>query len=351
MSAPPVPRIAVVAERYGDTLSPCASIRLHAPFDALRRTRLADVRFVLGAEVEATRPDVIVWHRVALRDAAAIERMVGVAHRTGARMVFDLDDHLLGMDEHSERDAYAPMVAAVRASLAVAHRVWCSTERLASLVAPAATGSLAVMPNVLDPDVWELDQRGVVDPGLADAPLRILYMGTRTHDEDYAFLAGVMGELHAQAPGMFELHRIGVRSTDADAAPWLRIHGIAGHVGASYPAFVHWLVRQPSWDVGVAPLMDTAFNAGKSPIKVLDYAALGIASVASRVPAYSELVDGVECVHADNTLDAWCAALQSLAADRGALVRLRDAARLRVTRSAFEQGCMRRMDDINALLG
>lgn len=343
-------RIAVLPERYGHVLSPCASIRLHAPLEALGRAGLATVRFLIEPEVEAFRPDVIVWHRVGIRDAGGIDRLRDVARLTGARMVYDLDDHLLGMDQHPEREAYQPMVAAVRASVQAADRVWCSTPVLASLVQPTAPMPVAVMPNVLDPDHWELEERPLPVLAPMPGPLRLLYMGTRTHEEDFALIATVMDRLEMQAPGAFELHLIGVRGNDEGAAPWLRVRGIPGHVGASYPAFVHWLVRQTGFDLGIAPLVDNAFNAGKSPIKVLDYAALGIPAVASRVPAYSELRSGVDCFHADNTVEDWCQTLLALASDPDALHRVREGARARVTRDVFEAGCRRRLDDLSAVV-
>ena len=62
---------------------------------------------------------------------------------------------------------------------------------------------------------------------------------------------------------------------------------------ATYPGFVNWITQQQGWDVGLAPLADTAFNRCKSAIKTLDYAALGLAVVASDVAAYrGSLADG-----------------------------------------------------------
>lgn len=340
-----VPRIAVIPERYGDILSPCGSIRLHAPFDAMRRAGVADVRFQIPDEIEAFAPDVVVWHRVAIRETKAIDALAKLARRMGARLVYDLDDHLLGMEDHPEKTVYMPMVAAVRASLAAADRVWCSTGRLASLVEGEATGTIEVMPNVLDPEVWELHEPRPARPD--DPSLRVLYMGTRTHNEDFAFLAKVMERLHRRQPGLAQLHMIGVRTDDAQSAPWLRVHAIPGYVGASYPAFVHWLVRQPAFDLGVAPLVEAAFNSGKSPIKVLDYAALGIPALASRVPAYAgSLRDGIDCVLADNQVDAWEQALLTLAADAGLRAALLSGASALVAPDVFEAGWRRRLDDM-----
>jgi len=49
---------------------------------------------------------------------------------------------------------------------------------------------------------------------------------------------------------------------------------------------VRWLRAQGPFDLGLAPLADTAFNACKSDIKALDYAALAILPLLSDGPAY-----------------------------------------------------------------
>lgn len=342
-------RIAVLPERYGQVLSPCASIRLYAPLQALHDGGDATVRWLIEAELERFAPDVVIWHRVGVRDVARIERMHAWATRTGTQLVYDIDDHLLGMDEHPEREAYLPMIAAVRASLAAADRVWCSTQTLAELVEPACGGTVAVMPNVLDPDLWNIAGRGP-HARAEGAPLRLFYMGTRTHDEDFAFLCEVMDTLDARRPGRFELHLVGVRTDEAMTAPWLHARPIPGHVGASYFAFVHWLVRQRGFDLGVAPLLATAFNAGKSPIKVLDYAAMGLPALASAVPAYAGLRTGIDCLHAANDVQAWCQALEWVDAHPEQTSALARRAGALVDPDVFAQGCQRRLDDIAGLV-
>jgi glycosyltransferase involved in cell wall biosynthesis len=107
---------------------------------------------------------------------------------------------------------------------------------------------------------------------------------------------------------------------------------------ASYPGFVNWITRQPAWDIGIAPLADTAFNGSKSAIKMFDYAALGLAVLASDVSAYrGSLCDGtwVDRGGADggggrlvaNTEAAWFRALCDLINDAASRRRLAEGAR------------------------
>ena len=214
VGGPKVPRVAVIPERYGSVFSPCASIRLHTFFDRMRRVGDASVRFLIPSEVEAFRPDVIVWQRVSLPDVEKVRRMHSIAQRVGARTIYDLDDNLLDMDQHRERDAYIDMMAAVRESIACADEVWCSTPNLARRVAREGRGRIEVMPNALDPELWQLHRPPLNDTSHAPG-LRLLYMGTRTHDDDYAFVASVMDTLHRELPGSVELW---VKREDAERA-------------------------------------------------------------------------------------------------------------------------------------
>jgi glycosyltransferase involved in cell wall biosynthesis len=79
----------------------------------------------------------------------------------------------------------------------------------------------------------------------------------------------------------------------------------------SYPGFVHWLTSaSPPWHIGLAPLLDTPFNRCKSPIKAIDYAALGLAVVASDTAVYrGSIADGSAGQLVANTPAAWYAAL------------------------------------------
>ncbi|MBA3486054.1 MAG: glycosyl transferase, partial [Lysobacter sp.] len=207
--------------------------------------------------------------------------MSAIAGLMGARLVYDIDDNLLDMDEHGEGFAYRDLRSAVARSLQVADTVWCSTSALAERLSPVAGGAVSVLPNALDPRIWTR----VPPPTIGGRPVfRLLYMGTRTHDEDFAFLCRVMASLEALLPGRFRLTLVGVCQNPPVEAPWLELHGPPAEVGASYPAFVHWLQQQHGFDLGVAPLVSGPFNDCKSPIKVMDYAAMGLPALASRVP-------------------------------------------------------------------
>jgi glycosyltransferase involved in cell wall biosynthesis len=341
-------RVALLPERIGISLSPCASIRLHAYFDALRQRGQLEYRVLFPEEIERFRPDVIAWHRIAVSDVEGLRQLTSLAESLDAKLLYDLDDNLLDMDDHAEGDRYSYMREAVARSLKVADEVWCSTPTLAARVREVAPGAVHTLANSIDPTVWRPARALEASP--ETGPLRMLYMGTRTHQLDYAFLSSVMERLQRTHAGAFLLTVIGIRHHDHADAPWLRVRSAPNYVGGSYPAFVHWLQNQSGFDLGVAPLVESAFNACKSHVKVLDYAALGLPSVASAVPAYAHaLQDGRGCRLVPNSVDAWCQVLVDLHENRASLRALADGAGALVGPAPFEAAVGERAKRLAAL--
>lgn len=344
------PRVAVVLEHYGRTISPCASIRIHGYLEYLRYRGDIDYRSLLIEELANYRPEVIIWHRTSVPTAREVDALTAIAGNSGARLVYDLDDNLLEMDDHGEGLAYRAMRSAVTRSLQVADEVWCSTPALAKRMAPHAAGALSVLPNALDPGIW------AAPPLLeyarqSSAVFRLLYMGTRTHDEDFAFLCEVMESLELLEPGRYRLTLVGVCQNPPTNAPWLELHGPPIAVGASYPAFVHWLQQQHGFDLGVAPLLSNIFNDCKSPIKVMDYAAIGLPALASRMPAYTQsLKTDVDCFHAANEVTAWVDEIVDISRDRSRLTRVAEAARASVAPQVFADEAQLRLANIRRLI-
>src|SRR5262249_47890225 len=76
------------------------------------------------------------------------------------------------------------------------------------------------------------------------------------------------------------------------------------------------LLRSRGWDIGLAPLANTPFNAAKQATKFRDYAWAGAAIVCSKVPTYERsLLHGIHCLLVDNTATAWEEAIASLIDD------------------------------------
>lgn len=341
-------RIAVIPERYGNVVSPCASIRIGRFLDAVRVVRPQwSVRYLLPEELAAWKANVVIWHRASVASEAAVSELAAIARQGGARTIYDLDDNLLDLETHSEADAYAAAVAAVRRSLRVADRIWVSTARLAERSRQAGALQTKVLPNALDPHLWGA---GPSPRRKARGALRVLYMGTRTHDADFQLLKDAMDCSRAAKDGNVRVSLVGVRASAAAIPSWAHEIAVPSHVGASYPAFVHWLTGQAGFSLGVAPLVSGAFNECKSPIKVLDYAALGLPTMASKVPTYVDNLSPGDCMFIDNDPEAWGAAFDAASEQDFPLQVQLESVTTRIGHAAFLEAVMSRVAAIEELV-
>jgi GT2 family glycosyltransferase/glycosyltransferase involved in cell wall biosynthesis len=303
------PRIVVVPERFDIGFpTPCGYIRLLQPLHHPAVGRVFDVRVATAETIFEYQADIIATQRFAMPDVATADRLAAHARRTGATLVFDLDDDLLNIPRtHPDARALRPRAEIVRRMLDVADAVWLSTsglaERLAS-IRPDAT----VMANALDERLW------LPPPAsLRDQPVRILCMGTGTHDQDFGMIEPALSRLKSEYDDRIAIDIVGMTGRN-DLPPGLNRIGLPPNATRSYPGFVNWLrSTEPPWHIGLAPLLDTPFNLCKSPIKAMDYAALGLVVLASDTPVYrGSIADGPAGRLVANSAAAWYAALDRL---------------------------------------
>jgi GT2 family glycosyltransferase/glycosyltransferase involved in cell wall biosynthesis len=314
--------VVVIPETFDDgSYTPCAHIRLLRPIDHPATSTGLAVTVADFSLATRYRADVILTQRHAVPSIAAAEALARHARRTGAKLIFDIDDDLLNLPEdHPDVDKLAPLAPVVKHMIELADIVRVSTQALASRIAPLAR-QVQVVGNALDERIWLSGERRRND---THGPVRILCMGTATHNADFAMILPALSEIHRRFGNQMSLDLIGFVS-DTRLPPWIRHLAPSPHASRSYPGFVHWLTWAGPWDIGLAPLADTKFNACKSSIKALDYAALGLAILASDVDAYrGSLADGPGGMLVPNTTDAWYEALSR--AIRDASWRCRKAA-------------------------
>ena len=282
-------------------LSPCAYIRMLLPLAHPLAGRDIEVTLASAEEALSLQADLILAHRYAVPDQAAAAALLAHAARTGAPFIFDLDDNLVELPpDHPEIDRLGPKAETITALLAGADRVQVSTPLLAERLAPFVRGGIGhiqLVPNGLDERLWSpaADLGGplgasLAEAGVAPGPVRILYMGTATHGADLDLALPALARLAETFGDRIAIEIVGIAGPGG-LPPYIRRVEVPARAGLSYPAFVAWLTdrqrRQP-WSIGIAPLADTAFNRCKSSIKMLDYAALGLATVVSDMPAYRD---------------------------------------------------------------
>jgi glycosyltransferase involved in cell wall biosynthesis len=194
------------------------------------------------------------------------------------KLVYETDDDMLRPDTgaglvhlHDEKTRET-----FRRCVRLSDMVTVSTEPLAEQMRKL-NSNVVVLPNFVHGDMLYIDRpkRDRVTVGWA---------GGMSHLGDWMEVTDPLREVFTRYPDV-DMHFVGL-----DYSPLLKRE-------CRYTPWKPdvWEYYQGiDFDIGLAPLVDTPFNACKSHIKALEYMALGIPVVASDRPAYRDLVvDGV----------------------------------------------------------
>jgi GT2 family glycosyltransferase/glycosyltransferase involved in cell wall biosynthesis len=300
-------------------ITPSGYVRLLLPLDHLAQTHREGVDVTLVDERSAGRrvANVLVCQRQAARDIPAAERMIEHCRATGMLLAYDLDEDLPDtVEANSDLAGVGQSAAVVRRMLSAADIVWVPTRILQRRFAPLRPDTRLVR-NRLDERLWggmpNEPPWSAADRG---GPVRILYRGAPGHDPNLALLKPVALRLQRDLGQEVSFEVMGV-SVPNDLGPALRRVQPPASAVASYPAFVAWLTGQRRWHIGVAPLADSAPVGFIESNRLLEYAALGLAVLASDVAAHRDdaLRGSVAMRLVANAEDAWFAALAELLQD------------------------------------
>jgi glycosyltransferase involved in cell wall biosynthesis len=214
----------------------------------------------------------------------------------------EVDDDLVS-SETRERlfDHYpAQRLDAVAAIAREADLIVASTEHLAGVMRGfSPDANVTVVENRLDPRLWFTR----VDSGKQHRSRRAVYVGTSTHGADLALIESLPAVLSDALDRHVEIDVVGVTSGALPEG----FHRV-GNPRTVYADFVPWLRGQAGrWSVGLAPLAADPFNDSKSDLKLLEYAALGIAAVASQRGPYAR--EAGLALLADDDVAAWASSV------------------------------------------
>ncbi len=270
----------------------------------LRRFRHPDLSMYVDADLQDVDSylaggekglDLLVVQRTAV-PPDRVEDFIEAASLRDQPIVLDLDDDLLHPSPEFSSE-YGDSVRGLELLASAASAVTVSTANLAEVLAEY-NDNVVVVPNLLDEQLWFRP----LEEARTASPLRLVYIGTKTHGADLALLKPAIDEIRRRGINI-EVEVVGGEQR-AQGDSWYRRIDIPD---SHYPEFVDWIFSiRGRWDLAVAPLVDDAFKAHKSDLKFLEYSALGLAGVYSDVPAYQRsVVDGVTGLIATNEKAAW----------------------------------------------
>ena len=302
-------RIAILSSEKPENA--CARVRLRDVIKYLQ----PDVSFTwTGIEeagaVDATdilkSADVVVVQRSFPRPRT-MKMLQAALFESGKPVIYETDDLLTDLPtSHPEYATYARHRHLTLSCIANCDAVIVSTEVLKARHVPL-NPRVYVFGNTLDKSSWQRprpQQHGRSGRG----PLTIGFCGSHTHVPDLEGIEVALERIQAHYGDRVRFSFFGCTTERLKRLPNLTYR--EGFISYSdYPA----LLQSLQLDIGLAPLMNNEFNANKSHIKYLEYAACGIPGIYSDLAPYkASVTHGRTGLLVGDTTDAWYEAIVQL---------------------------------------
>lgn len=319
----------------------CAYYRIIKPMEALSTTLLSQETW--GTKYGRSLPngwqdyDVIIGQRVCMSDGdgggPADLWANEITNDRHVLSVYEVDDDLLNVDPSNPAAEFFNDPATkqnIKLCAQKADLVTVSTEPLREQMLKW-NPNVRVVPNFIDHDVLDI-WRKQPDPD----KVVIGWCGSPTHEMDFA----PMGEELGITMGMLPQTRF--MTIGGNFTHGLPIDRVRALGWISKPRKVYDQIAK--FDIGIAPLVPHVFNESKSYIKALEYAALGIPTVASNVGPYKDFVEhGVTGFLVDKPGD-WMEYITLLVKDTDLRERMGENARNKANRYTIQGNIWRWAD-------
>ena len=252
-----------------------------------------------------------------LLSAQLIHSLEGLSVLCGIRKAFniplivDCDDNVEDVPYYNlGAKAYQPnsdLAGVTTELLKEADALTVTTEHLKGIFSKY-NENIFVLPNSLDFALWE---QQIKLPKKNPDQIRIGWMGAQTHDDDFRLALPAIMEILKKHKNV-HFHVNGGVPQVVHKIEHKRVHKCGEWYDIlQYPTRMRLL----RFDIGIAPLRDNAFNRSKSNLRWLEYSAMSIPSVVSRVEPFNKsVIDGKTGLFAYET-DEWFEALERLVQD------------------------------------
>jgi glycosyltransferase involved in cell wall biosynthesis len=260
-----------------------------------------------GFTVSHTRGhDVIVAQRIDKPGTAHVWRDCWTP---STRLVYEQDDDVFSIGKHNWNAYRVYRQEQVRDmcqhAMEVSDLITTTTETLAGVLREH-NQNVRVLPNCIPGWVCDTERRRHERPSVG-------WMGGGSHGMDVGLIASAVRRFLKRFPGW------DLRLAGTDYRPTFKVPGerafFAQWVQVNDDAETYY--RLPDFDIGLAPLTPDVFNMSKSPLKALEYGALGIPVIASDWHPYRDYVRHGETGFLVKRDHEWLHYMSILAADDG----------------------------------
>lgn len=283
--------------------------------------------------------DTIIAHM--LWDERSSEAWSKLAKGGRHRLVLDVDDMMWRPDYAPFLDHYTPdVLKRVERNISMAHVVTTPSPVLAEFLY-TLNHNVWVCPNYVPEWVTKLNPPPRPEPAGKNG-IRYLagYQGSPSHLPDFTpWVHAEISRFLDRCPE-WGMHFWGYSATNESRPRW---------------GFTPWFDRMRdyymslSMDIGIGPLKASPFNAGKSSLRAVEYAALGIPAILSAGPSYDDWVRPGETGLLIHKWDSWADALTMLAKDHDLRVQMSDNARVAGRRWTTEANASKWFDAWNSI--
>ncbi len=293
---------------YNQYPSAVEQYRIYSPLKQAGIEIIPGIRENQPALEAIDQAPLVLFQRDFSRDFQEYQQMLARAHTQGKPVVLDLDDHLLALPEdHPDRisGVFADRLPALLHALLNVDAITVTTPVLRQALLPY-NPRIYVLPNYLDAELWQFREPKATEDG---ALVRILFMGTPTHQPDLELIATAMVHI-AQKYGK----RVAFIFFGAQPPTSLKNTAKVTYLPLRTYTYQDFLreYQQLEAEIAVAPLQDNLFNRCKSAIKYFEYTALGLPGVFSALPPYTEVVHDGENGFLAATPEEWECKLELL---------------------------------------
>lgn len=253
------------------------------------------------------------------------------AQKFGKKFILDIDDNYFDIEKTNPTyEKFKPGTkdrAFLSTILSFADAITVSTQPLKEKIAEhiktvhGIEKDIYVIPNMNDVSDWNYTL-----PNKDKNKVVIGYTGSSSHLNDLQMVLPYIREVMAKhkhvhfeimgITGMEEFKKMLRKAKfTEEMAKRIAIVGTA----ETWNDYTRHLLSQP-WDIGIAPLVDNAFNRCKSHIKFMEYSMMKIPVVASRVYPYLMDINGEEVITDGETgflcTNDWVKVLEKLVLDK-----------------------------------
>lgn len=220
--------------------------------------------------------------------------------QAGVKLVWETDDDLWSMDESNPARLHITDMTRywMESALSQAHLVTTTVPHLADAMR-RFNPNVVVIPNAIDPALLKAERKHA-------ERLTVGWAGGSSHHDDFRSVVGALRTV-TDPRGDVDFHSVGV--------DYGKDFGLYHNRHTPWRASMLDYYSGIDFDIGIAPLLDTPFTRSKSPIKAIEYNALGIPVIASNVGPYRDyVIDGVNGFLCDTEAE-WVDRLELLISD------------------------------------